>query len=206
MNTIYEPLDTGAIANCRNTFNANYLTDPQFEMFVSFCTILNREIHKSGSFIEMLENLKFVASKAERFISADKAEAVMRDLFKGVFATTMNDLREALSKNLDELTDEQRSLAYEFAKTTLTMVETGNKMPFHRAYAHQAAIMATELSITDYAAKQLMSEQFEAQETHEFYDAGKEIEDKFYRPQIEAEKRQRKSKPRFSRNTNYANG
>ena len=51
--------------------------------------------------------------------------------------------------------------------------------------------MATELSITDLAAKKLMSEQYEAQEGHEFYEAGKQVEDKFYTPQIEAEKRSR---------------
>lgn len=118
----------------------------------------------------------------------------------------MNELRENLAKNFDALADEQRSLGFEFAKAALTMVEEGDKIAFHRAFAHQAALMATELSITDYAAKQLMSEQYELQEKSEFYEVGKQVEDKFYRPQIEAEKRQRKSSRGYSRETSYTNG
>lgn len=206
MNTIYDHLELGTVADCRNSFNANYLTDPQFEMLVPMCMILNREIHKSGSFIEMLENLVFIVSKSERYISAERADEIIRGLFKDLFNSTPDQLRRQLDKNLEELTEEQRSLAYEFAKSALKNVEEGDKIPFHRAFAQQAAIMATELAITDYAAKKLMSAQFEIQEEREFYEAGKQIEDQFYRPQIEAEKRKRSSKRRLSRNTNFTNG
>ncbi len=206
MNTIYEPQDSGAVAQCRDSFNALYLTDPQFEEFISICTIIKREIHKSGSFIEKLENFAFAVSKSEKYISVNKAETTIRDLFKEMFGVTMNQVREQLAKNFDELTEDQRSLAYEFAKAALTMVEEGDKMPFHRAFAHQASIFANELSITDYAAKKLMSEQFQVQEEREFYEVGKQVEDKFYRPQIEAEKRQRDARRGYTRDPGYTKG
>lgn len=206
MNNIYEPQEFGAVAQCRESFNALHLTDPQFEEFVSICMIIKREIHKSGSFIEKLENFAFAVSKSEKYISVSKAETTIRDLFKELFGVTMNQVREELANNLEELTEDQRSLAYDFAKAALTMVEEGTKMPFHRAFAHQASIFATEVSITDYAAKTLMSEQFEAQEQREFYEFGKQVEDKFYRPQIQAEKRQREAKRGYARETGYTKG
>ena len=191
MNTIYEPIDTGMIAECRDGFSTRLLTDPQFEEFVSICTILNREIHKSGSFIEKLENYAFTISRSEKGINAGKADTIIRDLFKGMFGQSMDQMRKELQKNEEELSEDALANGYDYAIQTLKMIEKGNKIAFHRAYAHQAALMATELSITDIAAKRLMSEQYEAQEGHEFYEAGKQVEDKFYTPQIEAEKRSR---------------
>jgi len=64
-------------------------------------------------------------------------------------------------------------------------------MPFHRAYAHQARELAIELKITETGAKKLMKEEFKNIEGKELYDVCKELEEKYYRPQIEAEKQQR---------------
>lgn len=191
MNTIYEPIDTGMIAECRDGFSTRLLTDPQFEEFVSICAILNREIHKSGSFIEKLENYAFTISRSEKGINAGKADTIIRDLFKGLFGQSMDQMRKALQKNEEELGEDALANVYDYAIETLKMIEEGDKIAFHRAYAHQAALMATELSITDLAAKKLMSEQYELQEGHAFYEAGKQVEDKFYIPQIESEKRSR---------------
>ena len=206
MNMIFEPLDAEAVSNTRNGFNTNYLTDPQYEMFVSICVMLNREIHRNCTFNELLEHMIFLASKTERYINHKTAEAIIRDVFRGVFGKTMDQLRTSLDKSFEELSDDQKSLGYQFAKATLAMIEEGDKIPFHRAWAHQAAILATELNIADIHAKQLMSEQFEAAEEGNFYEVGKQIEDKFYRPQIEAEKRERKAKRAFGRGSNYTNG
>lgn len=191
MNTIFETLDTGRIADCRDTFNTRLLTDPQFEEFVSISAIINREIHKSGSFIEKLENFAFTISRSEKGINASKADTIIRDLFKGLFGQSMDQLRKTLQKNADDLTEDALANGHTYAVETLNMIEHGDKIAFHRAYAHQAMLMATELSITDFAAKKMMSEQFEVQEGHEFYEVGKQVEDKFYTPQIEAEKRSR---------------
>ena len=206
MNTIHEPIDTGAIAECRNGFSTRLLTDPQYEEFVSICTILNREIHKSGSFIEKLENYAFAISRSEKGINAGKADTIIRDLFKGMFGQSMDQMRKALQKTEEELPEDAFANGYHHALETLKMIEDGDKIAFHRAYAHQASLMATELLITDIAAKKLMSEQYEAQENSEFYEAGKQVEDKFYTPQIQAEKRQRETRGSSSYSRNRQNG
>ena len=211
MNIIYEPIDTGMIAECRDGFSTRLLTDPQFEEFVSICTILNREIHKSGSFIEKLESYAFTVSRNEKGINAGKADTIIRDLFKAMFGQSMDQMRKALQKSEEELSEDALANGYDYAIQTLKMIEEGNKIAFHRAYAHQAALMATEIGITDIAAKRLMSEQYEAQEGHAFYEAGKQVEDKFYTPQIEAEKRSRggrssSSYNRSSYNSHSTNG
>ncbi len=194
MNTIYEPIEHGIVAQTRESFSARLLTDPQFEEFASICSILNREIHKSGSFIEKLETYAFAVSRTERGINAAKADTIIRDLFKGLFGQSMDQLRKALLKSEEELDDDQQAIGLDFANATLQQVQDGDKMPFYRAYAHQAALMATELSITDIFAKKLISEQFEVAETRPFYEEGKQFEDKYYRPQIEAEKRKRQAR------------
>ena len=208
MNTIYDPIDHGAIAKTRESFSARLLTDPQFEEFAPICCILHREIHRSGSFIEKLETYAFAVSRTEKGINAAKADTILRDLFKGLFGQSMDQLRKALLKAEEGLDDEQSSLGLEFACAALQQVEEGDKIPFYRAYAEQAALMATQLGITDIFAKKLMSEQYEAAEARSFYEEGKQFEDKFYRPQIEAEKRKREAKAGKSRRryTGYAGG
>lgn len=191
MNTIFEPIDEGVVAEARETYSARLLTDPQFEEFVSICAILNREVHRSGSFIEKLENYAFTISRTEKGINAARADTILRDLFKVLFGQTMDALRKSLNKTEEELDDDSIALGHEFAIATLKMIEEGDLMPFHRAFAHQATLMAIELAITDIAAKRIMSEQFEAKEAREFYEEGKQFEDRFYKPQLEAAKRQR---------------
>lgn len=191
MNTLYNPIENGLVAKARNTFSARLLTDPQFEEFAAICAILHREIHRSGSFIEKLENYAFTISRTEKGINASKADTIIRDLFKALFGETMDQLRKALLKAEEELDDTVSGIAHDFALATLNQVQEGDKIPFHRAYAEQAGLMATELKVTDVAAKKLMSEAFEAETGHPFYEEGKQVEDRFFAPQIQAEKRQR---------------
>lgn len=208
MNTLYEPSDHSIVAQTRESFSARLLTDPQFEEFAAICAILNREIHKSASFIEKLETYAFAVSRTEKGINAAKADTIIRDLFKGLFGQSMDQLRKALLKAEDELNADQLTLGLDFAYAVLQQVEDGDKIPFYRAYAHQAALMATELGISDVFAKRLMSEQFETAEDRAFYEEGKQFEDKYYRPKIEAEKRKRagKSGSHRKRYGGYAGG
>lgn len=221
MNTIYEPIENGIVAQTREGFSARLLTDPQFEEFVSICMILNREIHRSGSFIEKLENYAFTISRTEKGINAAKADTILRDIYKGLFGHSLDQLRKQLLKTEEELDDEQKSIGLDFAYATLQQIEDGAQeakgangsalvgiklVPFHRAYAEQGALMAMELGITDVFAKKLMSEQFEAAEAREFYEEGKQFEDKFYRPQIEAEKRQRQMTRGANNRNRYQKG
>ena len=78
-------------------------------------------------------------------------------------------------------------------------LEDGNKISFHRAYAHVASDLANEVGITDVAAKTLMKEALNSVEDKDLYVWGKEQEDKYYRPQIEAEKQQREASRTQSR-------
>ncbi|MCJ2033179.1 hypothetical protein [Methylobacterium sp. J-068] len=66
-------------------------------------------------------------------------------------------------------------------------------MSFARAYATQAEDLAGALGITDAAAKALMKDEFKAVEKVELYDWGKEPEERFYRPEIEAGAREREA-------------
>lgn len=96
MNTIYEPIDHGIVTKIRESFSARLLTDPQFEEFASICGILHREIHRSGSFIEKLETYAFAVSRAEKGINAAKADTILRDIFKGLFGQSLDQLRKQL--------------------------------------------------------------------------------------------------------------
>ena len=96
MNTIYEPIDHGIVAKTRESFSARLLTDPQFEEFASICGILHREIHRSGSFIEKLETYAFAVSRTEKGINAAKADTILRDIFKGLFGQSLDQLRKQL--------------------------------------------------------------------------------------------------------------
>ena len=198
MNTIYEPIDTGMIAETRNTYSARLLTDPQFEEFVSICTILNREIHRSGSFIEKLGIYAFAVSLTEKGISTNRAETIIRDLFKGLFDQSLDQLRQSLLKAEEELDEESIAMGFPYALEVLKMIQGKDQngrdvppIPFHRAYAHQAALMATQLSISDIAAKKIISKQFEIFEERDFYQECKEYEARFYQGKIQAEKRKR---------------
>ncbi|EFO34056.1 conserved hypothetical protein [Roseibium sp. TrichSKD4] len=198
MNSIFEPIDVGMVADARNIYSARLLTDPQFEEFVSICAILNREIHRTGSFIEKLGIYAFVISLTQKGISANRAETIIRDLFKALFGQTLDQLRQRLLKTAEELDDESIAMGVPYAYEVLQMIEgdpePGNDpdpMPFHRAYAHQAAVMATQLSITDVAAKKIISEEFKTLEGRDFYEEGKQFEDRFYQPKIRADKHRR---------------
>jgi len=204
MNTIYEPIDTGMIAETRNTYSARLLTDPQFEQFISICIMLNREIHRSGSFIEKLGIYAFAISLTEKGISASRAETIIRGLFKGLFGRSLDQLRQELLKAEEALDEESIAMGFPYALEVLQMIKSDkhqgaevSSIPFHRAYAHQAALMATQLFITDVAAKKIMSEQFEKIEGRAFYEEGKQYEDRYYQPQIQAEKRQRDARKTY---------
>ena len=75
-------------------------------------------------------------------------------------------------------------------------METGDKISFGRAYAYQADDLAATIGITQAAAKTLMKEAFKAAHQSELSDWAKDLEERFYRPQIEAAAHQRESQSR----------
>ena len=187
MNTLFKPIDIGRVEEARNTNNARLLTDAQFEELVSICAILNREIRRKGSFIEKLGIFAFVVSLTERGISCNRAESLLREIFKSLYGKTPDQLRQELIMAEGALDDESIAMGVPYAFEILKMIENGDpsaddKMPmaFHRAFAHQASVMAAQLSITDATAKRIITEQFEKREGRSFYDEGKKAEEQYF--------------------------
>lgn len=183
----YEPREAQRLAEARESFSGRLLTDAQFDESIAITGIIEREIKKSGSFKEKLGDYAYAFSRTENF-DAGKAETVLRDLFKARTGQSMNQMREDLAAREDKLIDREKSTAFENALAVGAMIETGEKMSFNRAFAHQGQMLAEDLGITDAGAKRLMKEEFKAAQGVDLYDWGKELEEKFYRPQIEAEK------------------
>ncbi|MCR5858262.1 hypothetical protein [Mesorhizobium sp. J428] len=190
MNYSFEQKEKDRVVEARESFSGRLLTDAQFDESIAITGIIEREIKKSGAFKEKLGDYAYAFARTEK-IDAAKAETVLRDLFKARTGQTMNQMREELAEREEKLTQAQKGVAYNYAIAVGEMIERGDKISFARAYAQQGQRLAGELGITDAGAKRLIKEEFKAAENAEFYDWGKEMEEKFYRPQIEAEKQQR---------------
>ncbi|MBB4305128.1 hypothetical protein GGD81_004196 [Rhodobium orientis] len=192
MNYFYDPKENERVASARESFSGRLLTDRQFDEAMAITGIIEREIVKSGAFKDKLGDYSYAFARSERFDTA-KAETVLRDLFKERTGQSMNDMRKEFAERAEKLTDEQRQGAYQYAVDIGVMVENGDKLSFNRAFAHQSQTLGQELSITDAYAKSLMIEEFRAVENAELFEWGKELDERFYRPQIEAEKAEREA-------------
>lgn len=190
MDYTFDPKEKDRVAEARESFSGRLLTDAQFDESIAITGIIEREIRKSGSFKEKLGDYAYAFARTENF-DAGKSETILRDLFKARTGQSMNQMREELAEREDKLTQDQKTVAYDYAVAVGEMIEKGEKISFNRAFAHHGELLAKQLRITDAGAKRLMKEEFKAAEGSEFYDWGKEMEEKFYRPQIEAEKEQR---------------
>ena len=195
MNYFYEPKEQERVLEARESFSGRLLTNAQFDEAIAITGIVEREIKKSGSFKEKLGDYAYAFARTEQF-DAMKAETVIRDLFKVRTGQTMNEMREEYAKREENLPDPDRRLGLEYARAVGTMIEEGTRINFNRAFAHQAQELAGELKITDAGAKRLMKEEFAAAEKRELYDWGKDLEDKHYRPQIEADKKKAEERSR----------
>jgi hypothetical protein len=188
MTTTYPPLEVQQIAQARESFSGRLLTDNQFDEGIAITGIIEREIQKSGTFKEKLHDFSFAYARTERFDQM-KAETIIRDLFKERVGQTMNQMREKLKANEDALTPQQKLEAVRYARAIEPMIRDGDKISFRRAYAHQAGEMASSLNITESGAKRHMSESFQAQHGKDLIEWGKELDNQYYRPQIDAQKR-----------------
>ena len=187
MNYYFDDTEKERISEARESFSGRLLTDPQFDEAIAITGIIEREIHKSGSFKDALGDYAYAFARREKMDTAT-AETRLRDLFAARTGQSMNQMRGALQEREDKLTPAQKKAAYDYALGVGDMIEKGNKINFNRAFAHQGQELARELGITDAGAKRLMKEEFKVAEGTEFYDWGKDLEGKYYRPQIEAEK------------------
>lgn len=187
MNYHFDETEKERISEARESFSGRLLTDPQFDEAIAITGIIEREIRKSGAFKEKLGDYAYAFARTEK-MDAATAEIRIRDLFAARTGQSMNQMREALMEREDKLTATQKNAAHGYALGVGDLVEKGNKINFNRAFAHQGQELARELDITDAGAKRLMKEEFKAAEGTELYEWGKDLEEKFYRPQIEAEK------------------
>lgn len=163
MKPYYDAKENDRVAMARESFSGRLLTDRQFDEAMTITGIIEAEIQHSGSFKDKLGDYAFAFARTEKF-DATKAETIIRDLFKERTGQTMNQMREDYAKREEAITDN------------------------HRAQARQ---LAEEIGVTDACAKRLMREEFKAAENAELFDWGKELDERFYRPQIEAEKAER---------------
>lgn len=192
MNVTYDPKEMQRVAAARESFSGRLLTDSQFDEAMSITGIVEREIRNTGLFKDKLSDYAFAFARTQKFDQA-KAETIIRDLYKERTGITLNKTREDLLAREQALTPQQKSGAINYAMAVEPMMRDGQKVSFHRASAHQAAEMASALNITETGARRLMGEAFQAQRGEDFYKWGKEVlEEQYYRPQIEAEKQQRR--------------
>ncbi len=178
------------LQEARESFSGRLLTDAQFEEAIAITRIIEREIGKSGTFKDKLGDYSYAMSRTER-MDAVKAETIIRDLFKSRTGQTMNQMREKFAEREKNLPKDVKDKAYEHAARIGEHVSTGNKMTFFRASAIEAQVLGEALGITDAAAKMLMREAFKETEGSELNEWGKELDETYYRPQIEAEAQQR---------------
>lgn len=198
MNMTIDPKETERIREARDSFAGRLLTDTQFSEAMAITGIIEGEIRKSGTFREKLGDYAHAFARTEKF-DAMKAESTLRDLFKARTGQSMNEMREKLMEREKDLGEVDHELVKDVTRAIGPMIKDGNKMTFHRAYDFQAAHLAGELGITNSGAKRLMTETFRQEAGGELYDWGKGLEEKYYRPQIEAEKQQREKPVRTRR-------
>ncbi len=210
MNQLYDNQERDRVLKARESFSGRLLTDSQFDEAIAITGIMEREIKKSGTFKLKLGDYAHAYARTEKFDHV-KAETTIRELFTARCGQTMNQMREGMmareAKLLGregkspeqqpvkpQLSDTEKQRASQAAKDVGQMIQEGNKMAFHRAYAHQAITLAQDFKITETGAKTLMKEQFKQVENRDLYTWGKEQEEKYYRPQIKAEQEAREAK------------
>lgn len=189
-NTQSNEAETERIAPGRESFSGRLLGDTLFREFDLSTHVVEGEIHHSGTFKECLGDYAYMIAKRHK-MDAQRAENIIRDLYKERVGETMNQTREGLMKREEALTDDERAMGYEHAMRIGERVEHGDKIAFSRAYSAEAGAMATNLGITQSAARKIMAQEFEAAENTQLRDWGKELDAQYFQPQIEAEKAER---------------
>lgn len=203
--TTQRPDETERIAVARESFSGRLLSDTQFSEAIANTRIVEGEIYRSGTFKEVLGGYAHAFGRRQK-IDAQRAENIIRDLYKDRVGETMNQTRERLMKREDALTKNEKAIGYEHAVRIGERVEHGDKIAFSRAYAAEAAEMAGTLGITHSAARRFMAEEFEAAENLPLRDWGKDLDARHFQPQIEAEKQEREANRSRSQTRNASAG
>jgi hypothetical protein len=219
MNHIFEGAENQRIVQARESYSGRLLSNDQFDEAIAITGIVEKQIQKTGTFKDKLGDYANAFARSEKF-NMIQAETILRDLFKIRTGKTMNQMRETLIAQEEKLmglpyarsgngeqaqdaiepslSERGKNSAYQAAAAIGDMIEQGDKISFFRAYTHQASQLAQEFGVTEMGARRLMREEFKAVEGQELMDWGKQLEDTYYKPQIEAEK-QARQKPSTTR-------
>lgn len=168
-------------AEARQHPAAKNLTESQFDKTWAISGIVRREIHRSGTFREVLSDFAHAFARTERF-DALKAEEMVRDIFKTRYGQTMNQMRETLMVRESEIEQAIDPDALRHAQSIIQLIREAPTMPFYRAYDQSAVAFAAEFGITEAGAKEMMKAAFASQEGRELYEAGKEAEAQYHKP------------------------
>lgn len=197
MEHMFHPEEAKRVAEARMSYAGRLLTDRQFSDLIAVTGIIERRIEETGSFVDCLNDYANAAARTERFDTAKAGERI-RELFKARTGMTMNQMREGFMEREKALFDrennpaeQERQKAYQAAVQAGRMVETGDKITFFRALNFESVQLAGELDITHVGARKLINESFEEIEGRSLSDWGQELDEKYFRPQIEAEKKKR---------------
>lgn len=192
MNTVLNEDGQQRLAEARSSYTGSRLTDSQFEEAWNIAGILNREIHKSGGFIEKLTDYAHAFSRTERFDAA-RGESILRDIFSARYGQSMNKTREALMDREAVTRNAAKDQALHHAREVGRMIQDGPTMPFYQAYDRAAVAMARQHGVTEAGAKSMMKEAFEAAESTSLYDHGKALEEQYHGPVREAQRATRQA-------------
>ena len=181
------------LAKARESFSGRLLSDPQFDEAMAITKIIEREIYKSGAFKDKLKDYSFAMGRSEN-MDPRRVENIVRDLYKERTGQSLNKALEALKAREDHIPDNARDMALTAALEVELRMANGDKISFNRAVSEQAQMLADEFGVTDKHARRLMMEAFKDGQGEgglEWRDWGKQLEEAYFRPQVEAEKQAR---------------
>ncbi len=191
-----------SITAARESFSGRTLTKGQFSEAWAISGVINREIHKSGSFREKLTDYAHAYARSEKF-DALRGETILRDIYTGRFGQSMNQTREGLVERENNLPADIQAHALHSAEMVGSLIREGQTQPFYQAYDAAAVKLADEMKITQSGAKAQMKEAFKTTHGRDLYEAGKELEDAYHKPVREAEIASRKAEKLEARPQNY---
>ena len=174
MNTTLNEDGQHRLAEARQSYSGSRLTDTQFDEAWNIAGIINREIHRSGSFIKKLSNYAEVFADDRKF-DVTRAENILRDIFRSRYGESMNQLREELMAAEENLRSLPLEHALPHARTAVQLIQESPTMPAYQAIDRASVGMARQNGVTEYAAQKMMSEAYKAAEGRSLREACKEL-------------------------------
>ncbi len=156
------------------------LTASQFGEAWAIAGIMHQTIRKTGTFRDKLTDYAHAFARSERF-DALLGETNVRNIFAERYGETMNDLRERLDANQEQLPEQAWAQSFDAAKSITPMIKQGETMPFYQAYDRAGRQLAKTLDITESGAKQLMKETYQEATGKDLYETCKAVEKQYYR-------------------------